>query len=110
MKLNELQKEFDKLQIQIKAVLSKVDNEMDNVLYNRADLDESYVFSEYYTMIDKLQQIDSKITYLKKDIKEQGVASEKCEFTTLRICMILCNIMINAAIAKHTQSIAGTGF
>lgn len=34
----------------------------------------------------------------------KGVASEKCEFTTLRICMILCNIMINAAIAK-THSI-----
>lgn len=72
MKLTDLQKEFDKLQMEIKAVLSQVDYEMDNVQYNRNDLDETFVQGEFYSIINQLKQIDSKLTYLKQDIKEEA--------------------------------------
>lgn len=46
----------------------------------------------------------------KRELAVGGVASEKCRFTTLRICKILCKIMTNAASTKISVNVAGTGF
>lgn len=70
--LQEVEKDLNRLNEQIQRFLYKTGYEFDNVLYNRNDLDETFIRSQYYTIADKLNDIGCLLSYLNKPINSEG--------------------------------------
>lgn len=71
--LQEVKKDFERLNDQIQRILYKTGYDFDNVLYNRNNPDEAFMRSQYYDIADKLNDIEQQLSYLNKPVSEEGV-------------------------------------
>lgn len=71
--LKECENELNKLNQQIKNVISKLGNDGENIRIDRDNLDQEFFYNQYRLILDKLIDISEKIKYLSSPIKEQGI-------------------------------------
>lgn len=73
--VNEALQQLVKLNNDITAFLSKVGDYCDNVVYDSNNLDEKYLRDQLYVISDKLDDVQRKVDYLSKPVREQGFLS-----------------------------------
>lgn len=73
--LEQAKEEFKKIQIQISSLEQKLGHECENIDYDRDDLDQKFMKTQYYFLADKLNDISGDLKYLSKDIIAQGPIS-----------------------------------
>lgn len=70
--LDEATNEFQKIRTSIKNLLYKLGYECENIRYNHDDLDEAFMKNQYYQLADKLDDIERRLDYLSKPVRDQG--------------------------------------
>lgn len=70
--IQEAKRKFGKLNYEIESVLRNIGSYCDNVDYNHDDLDESFLKSQFSSVIDDLENVNRKLNYLSKKVVDQG--------------------------------------
>lgn len=99
--VNDLAKSIQILNNQIEGILRPLDYESDNIILNDENPDQRFLRNEYGSIVLRLTEIHTEITYLNKPIIEEGILfknisgryaiSEEFSFT----CGSLIEVLIN---------------
>lgn len=77
--VNEAFKKLVKLNNDISSFLNSVGDYCDNVEYDSNNLDEKFLRDQLYTISDKLDDVQRKIDYLSRPVREQGFLSHNSD-------------------------------